>query len=48
MENLNYKLRMTTQHGSTYGKLTITIMKIGTTLLFLIQTQGQIIDITES
>ena len=39
---------MTTQHGSTYGKLTITIMKVGTTLLFLIKTLGQIMDSTES
>jgi len=48
MENLNYKLQMTTQHGLTYGKLTITIMKVGTTLLFLIKTQGRTIDFTES
>ena len=39
---------MTTQHGLIYGKLTITIMKVGTTLLFLIKTLGQIIDSTGS
>ena len=39
---------MTTQHGSTYGRLTIIIMKVGTTLLFLIKAQGQIIDFIES
>jgi len=39
---------MITQHGLTYGKLTITIMKDGTILSFLIQIQDQIIDFTES